>query len=311
MSDKPRFKQDDSVVILNGPFKGRIAIVISNYPYPEGDSIYIVEVYTYHSDSGNSGTVKIKVGIDEIMQIYPECLDVPKLAHKTEPDYLVRAIFKEGQRVIITSKEYRGSIGTITNVKTHAGGCLFDYEVALENQSVDSHGISVICREEDIVPTDYNRMMYNGIDIGKFLSNDWMTEIAQDQFSEAIASVCNQIIANRSIAGISILDSVLSRASQQYINNMDGKIKESFIDAIKNFIASDLTPTNEKFMETMRYQLNNAVEQYLKDHPEEFTKIIHDNMKNVASTLTAESISKLIAKNLDISSIIKEAFTSK
>lgn len=315
MLDFSKTKQGDPVCLLKDPYIGRIGYFYSVYPFPDGDMQCTVTLIDPNADPTRKS--------ERILIYKGDAVAIASLKKSTiigddkeDSDIPANNIYKIGQRVIISSPEYRGCFGVITKIIPVAGGCLTDYRVDLDHTNDGTPGHpSLVMREEDLVPASYMHVNVKGIDLGRFLSRDFLFNAAEDIYEQAIKEHINKVIEARCFGSTTLTDWIISDVAKQFANELAPRYKEDFIKKIKAEIAKEVPKDDDQNGETFHSMFTMALEhcasQYISDHNEEIGSLMLDSMKKAAEKISIDTLAAVIRRKVNIDQIVRDAFAEE
>lgn len=309
MIDLNKIHEMDPVCIISGGYAGRLAWFLYRYPYPDGTSECVVRL----SDEPDYKKREIPVNINDVIPIknMPRT-GIFKENQIEDPNDTQLADFKKGDRVIIAKEcEYYGCPGTVDEVESVAGGCLYMYLVEPDSQREGAIKIAIKCREQDLVPAGYAKARIKGFDVGRYIDRNLMYNIAIEEYTEAVKAHVQEIIDRRRAFGeLGLTDFILAEVAKELVYETSSTYKKAVLGKIINIIQKDVDrkddPDGMEFQSMLTSSLVRVAELYMNSHLDELHDIMKDKINDAATKVTADSISWIIRTKFDFNKLIAE-----
>lgn len=313
MIDLEKIQQGMPVVLLKEPYAGRVGYFDMRYPYPDGEQFTVRLVEP--QDTFRDKPEKVLISPDDAVQIKFSPMITPATRNFDQGNP-TNNLYKIGTRVIVTSNDYRGYCGVITKIIPIAGGCLTNYMVDIDKTTDGSVGKpSIVVREEDLVPAGYTKVVVKGIDLGRFLSSDFLYSAAEAIYEEAIRDHVTKVIEARCFGSTTLTDWIIAEVAKRFADDLAPRFKDDFLTKIQKEIAREVPKDSDPNGETFHTMFTQALERcackYIDDHIDEIGSLMHNAMESAAEKISVDTVASVMRRKVNIEQIVRDAFAEK
>ena len=153
-----------------------------------------------------------------------------------------------------------------------------------------------------------NNLPAGDIDFLKYLNEEEMKTIATRIYTEKLTAAADQMFANRSEMGITVLNQLVGAAAEQYVAKLGPKYEDEFF-RLSHAILMEPVNTDSReyddFSSSVRNALGRAAEKHIDANQESYTSEIETQVRALIKTMIGDNIRYKIAQKIDIHGIIK------
>jgi len=146
------------------------------------------------------------------------------------------------------------------------------------------------------------------VNIGTFPNN---IAFHQDQVDKRVREEIEMILKNRLDAGVRVVDQMINRAVDKYLEELEKnspEIKDEFFKRCQEAILQKgkLYEGDVTFAEHLKFKLQCVADEYIKGHREEIQDLMQDSIQHAASHLSEDALCQKMGSVME--SWLKEKF---